>query len=186
MFSRSTGTDGRGAHQAQQQGAREGRRHPLSAGRVALLLALPILVSCGGGGSDCKRTTAEFDLRYEPKKARQMGGVRDVLTYRLGEAKEWRITLDGYTQACLGGLRASLQGSRPTLPQGIELDTASGTLRTKGMTVHAEGYCAGDQSSIQRRCPSGSTFRARSYGVVITTDHFVEAIPVVVTFEPEE
>ena len=169
-------------------GLRADKHHRVgpSQGRwLALLLLLPLLASCGGGGSDCQRTPADFDASYEPKKARQASVPRDVLTYRLGEAKEWRLEVEGYTQACLGGLRASLHPSTPALPHGIELDTASGALRTTGMVVHAEGDCVGAEASIQRRCPNGSTFRSRYYGVVITTDHFVEAIPVLVAFEPE-
>ncbi len=152
------------------------------------LALLALLASCGGGGDGgCHRTPADYETSYEPKKAREVGVPRDVLTYRLGEAKEWRLKVEGYTQACLGGLQASLHPSTPALPHGIELDTASGALRTTGMAVHAEGDCVGDhRGSHQRRCPDGSTFRARYYAVVIRTDHFVEAIPVLVSFEPDD
>ncbi|MCX2864670.1 hypothetical protein OOZ63_22825 [Paucibacter sp. PLA-PC-4] len=168
------------AHKHHRVGPSQGRW-------LALLVLLPLLASCGGGGGDCQITPADFDASYEPKKAREVSVPRDVLTYRLGKAKEWRLKVEGYTQACLGGLRASLHPSTPALPHGIELDTASGALRTTGMAVHAEGDCVGDhRGSHQRRCPDGTTFRARYYAVVIRTDHFVEAIPVLVSFEPDD
>jgi hypothetical protein len=153
-----------------------------------------IFTGCGGGGtssSDCALDGQSFAFVYVPElKTTPPQPTHGQLSYRLGEARTWKLQVTGITAGCLAGAKFRVFDGQ-SLPEGVSLNPSTGDLSTAGMTRHAEGEClppgasSSSQLSVNRVCPSGMTIGPKSIFLWFSADRINPAASFSVSFTPE-
>ncbi|WP_439463766.1 hypothetical protein [Roseateles sp. NT4] len=159
---------------------------------LALALIVCIFAGCGGGGgSGCALDGGSFAFVYSPElKTTAPQPTHGQLSYKLGEAKTWKLQVTGITAGCMANAKFRVFDGQ-SLPAGVTLNPTTGDLSTTGLTRHVEGEClppgaiSSSQLSVNRVCPDGMTVGPNYIFLSFSSDAISPPASFTVSFTPE-